>query len=64
MKVLDHEDAFALLGPQLAVGQETCKAAVGLAIARIDQNIRCAVAEDEPRADDIAKAFSAVLVCA
>ena len=43
--------AFAFIGGAFAARQQLAQPAVGLAIARIDQDIRRAIDEDEPRTD-------------
>ena len=55
-QVIEPQMAFALLDPRdvvaaLAAGEQLAQPAVGGAVARIDQDIRRAVDEDEPRAD-------------
>ena len=55
-QVIELQMAFALLDPRdvvaaLAAGEQLAQPAVGGAVARIDQNVRRAVDEDEARAD-------------
>ena len=62
-QVIEFEMAFALLDPRdvvaaLAAGEQLAQPAVGGAVARIDQNVRRAVDEDE------ARRRSEVLACA
>ena len=55
-EVIEPQMAFALLDPldivaALAAGEQLAEPAVGGAVARIDQDVRRAVDEDEARAD-------------
>ena len=55
-EVIEPQMALALLDPRdvvaaLAAGEQLAEPAVGGAVARIDQNVRRAVDEDEARAD-------------
>ena len=55
-QVIEPQMAFALFDPldvvaALAAGEQLAEPAVGGAVARIDQDVRRAVDEDEPRAD-------------
>ena len=50
-QVAEAEMAFALRGGALAAGQELAQAAIGIAVARIGENVRRAVVEHQPRPD-------------
>ena len=55
-QVIEPQMAFALFDPldvvaALAAGEQLAEPAVGGAVARIDQDVRRAIDEDEPRAD-------------
>src|ERR1700722_14789017 len=52
-KIVECQMTFALKGPlaALALGQQLTQPAVSGAVARIDQNVRRAVDENEPRSD-------------
>ena len=46
-EVCDVEDAVAFFGAAVAEGQQATEASPGGAVARVGQNVGCAVAEDE-----------------
>ena len=54
-QVIEIEDAFAFLGPQVAARNETAKPPPGWTIARIGEDVRGAVGKDETRAGMIAE---------
>src|SRR3954470_7610171 len=55
-QVIEPQMAFALLDPRdvvaaLAAGEQLAQPAIGGTVTRIDQDVRRAIDEDEPRAD-------------
>src|SRR5262249_5660699 len=51
-QVLEKEDALGLLAAAFADGEQAGEAAPGIAVLRIGENVRRAVREAQPRADD------------
>src|SRR5216684_6794232 len=49
-QIVEMKDALALLRAQLAAREQAAEPSPGRAVARIGENVRRAVGEDEPRA--------------